>query len=331
MSHEIPRDEQVVRTIPPRVMTLIRLAIGGIVIVAVVRAGSRAAQELDHASLDWSQVRWRWLCIAGALYAASQIPQAAYWHRTLAAMGVRVRFTTALRGFVAGQLGKYVPGKLMVVIIRSGLLQLPGSQASRAVSSVFVETFTFMAVGAFLAGMGGCVFFRREWVLQLTSLAVMALMVLLTSPMLIRFLIRWMPQTAAMADADADRGGITYGLIATGWMTSLAAWTLSTASLCATLYALPVGSDNSFPWAWDAPFRLGTSLAAAVVLGFASMLPGGLGAREYVLDRLLVPTLGELHAITVTLLLRVVWLLTEVLTSTILYLNYVRRGSGRPR
>ena len=81
-------------------------------------------------------------------------------------------------------------------------------------------------------------------------------------------------------------------------------------------------AGGSQAWDWEMPIRLGTSLAAAVVLGFASMLPGGLGAREYVLDRLMVPMLGEFRALTVTVLLRAVWLLTEVVASSILYLYH---------
>ena len=144
------------------------------------------ARNCNDASFDWTQVRWHWLFIAAVLYAASQVPMAAYWRRILAAWDVHVRCGTALRGFVAGQLGKYVPGKLMVAIIRSSMLQLPMPLVPRAISSVFVETFTYMAVGGFLAGLGGLVlFFRREWALQLVSLGVMALMVLLTNPTLI--------------------------------------------------------------------------------------------------------------------------------------------------
>lgn len=318
------------RSLPRYWITLARLAVAAVVCAAVIRAVLHARQDLTRASFDWTQVRWPWLVSAGLLYAASQVPMTAYWRQVLAALGITVRFGTALRGYVAGQLGKYVPGKLMVVVIRSSLLQLPMAVAQRAVSSVFIETFTYMAVGAFLAGMGGFLFFRQEWVLQVFSLNIMIAMVLLTSPKLIQWLIRRFLDRSG--DATAGPGlAVDYSLVMAGWGASLVAWMLATASLCATLCALPpaVAGQSAIQWTWDLPLRLGTSLAAAVVLGFASLLPGGLGAREYVLDRLLVPMLGEFHALTVTVLLRVIWLLTELVASTILCLRPGKRIQTR--
>ena len=55
------------------------------------------------------------------------------------------------RAYYVGHLGKYVPGKALVVIIRTGLISGPRVDTTVAAVSIFIETLTMMAVGAFLA------------------------------------------------------------------------------------------------------------------------------------------------------------------------------------
>ena len=58
----------------------------------------------------------------------------------------------------------------------------------------------------------------------------------------------------------------------------------------------------------------------AVVAGFASMIPGGLFAREAAFTGLLGPLLGgDAQALVVAAALRLVWVLAELLISAILY------------
>ena len=48
--------------------------------------------------------------------------------RTLRVLGQSVSLPLALRAYYIGQLGKYVPGKALVVILRAGLVRGPGSR-----------------------------------------------------------------------------------------------------------------------------------------------------------------------------------------------------------
>ena len=50
-----------------------------------------------------------------------------------------------------------------------------------------------------------------------------------------------------------------------------------------------------------------------------NLLPGGLGVRELVLDELMVEPFGRVAAIVSAVLLRLVWLVTELIISGILY------------
>ena len=193
------------------------------------------------------------------------------------------------------------------------------------VSSVFVETFTYMAAGAFAAALGIVCLYREERTLQIAALLAMVGMMACTWPPLLRMGAgrARCESTGIAGNLDVSRS-IRSALIAKGWAASLVSWLLSALSLFATLRSLPM----PVPVTLDATTiaRLATSLCAAVVAGFISMVPGGLLAREYVLDRLLVPHFGEVYALVAAILLRTVWLLTELIGSTILYVAGRRSG-----
>jgi uncharacterized membrane protein YbhN (UPF0104 family) len=297
-------------------LSIAKMVIVVLVVYGILRAMRSAWAEFDESPVSLRDLRWRWLVLAATLYAAAQVPMAWYWQQLLGACHIVVGFTRCLRAFIYGHLGKYVPGKFMVVIIRSGLLGLSSRQVPLAVSSVFVETFTYMAAGAFAAAVGIAFLYRGETRLQVAAFAVMFLMMVGTWPPLLRWALdrahRW--RIASNLDLVPS---VNTALIAKGWAASLITWLLNALSLFATLSALPM--PDPLPLDGMTVARLMTSLCAAVVAGFVSMVPGGLLAREYVLDRLLVPHFGEVYALLAAVLLRIVWLLTEVIGSTILY------------
>ena len=77
----------------------------------------------------------------------------------------------------------------------------------------------------------------------------------------------------------------------------------------------------------DAADRLGlapvviASVALATVAGFVvAVLPGGLGVREGVLMSALAPALGSDHAVVAALLLRLVWVVAELVPRRLLSL-----------
>ena len=59
--------------------------------------------------------------------------------------------------------------------------------------------------------------------------------------------------------------------------------------------------------------------ALAVVAGFLSLIPAGAGVREFVIMTLLAADFGAVAAVASAILLRVVWMVSEVLLSGILY------------
>jgi uncharacterized membrane protein YbhN (UPF0104 family) len=120
---------------------------------------------------------------------------------------------------------------------------------------------------------------------------------------------------ASAAEISARLDGINVRLLAAGWVSASICWVLLGGSLWATLTAL--GAEGVTPIE-DLP-RLIAVVAFAVVGGFLLMLPGGLGARDLALMLLLAPVYGKANSLVAAVLLRLVWLVTEVAVCGILY------------
>ncbi len=60
----------------------------------------------------------------------------------------------ALRAYLVSHLGKYVPGKAMVVVMRAGMSVPFGARGATAAIATFYETLVMMASGGLLAALG---------------------------------------------------------------------------------------------------------------------------------------------------------------------------------
>jgi hypothetical protein len=219
-------------------------------------------------------------------------------------------------------LGKYVPGKAMVVVLRAGMVRGPNVDTTVAALCVFIETLTMMAVGGFLGSM--------YLIAHMTSIGHVAIMLpiaiglmlatgLPTLPPIFRSVVRWLRVAKAKADINHLLQRLDYHVMACGWAANLIAWPLMGLSLWATLRAMP-GTHDALASPLATLPLLTAAIALAVVAGFASMIPGGLGIRELVLNTLMVPIFGKLAIISV-IVLRLVWLVAELIVSGILYVG----------
>lgn len=297
-----------------RLLLVAKIIIFALVVWGLGKAIGDAYEEFGKSSVRWSRLSWSWLSASSLFFAAAQLPMAWFWQQLLRAMGIDVRYLAALRAFWLGHLGKYVPGKLLVVAIRTGMLNRPIGSTPLAVTSVFVETLTYMATGALLASLSLMAIYRDQWQMQLLcGLAVLGLGVFISPPVLRRIVQR------LSGDQDLTNASrqVDWRLLAEGIAASLVAWAFNILSLWAAINALPI--VDYVPFTSSTALRLTASLTVAVVAGFASLLPGGLGVREWVLDRLMFSEFGKAIAISSALVLRVVWLMTELLGSVILY------------
>jgi uncharacterized membrane protein YbhN (UPF0104 family) len=278
----------------------------------------RAVEDLQARQFSLADIHPGWLVLAGACYLVGLLPCWLFWHRTLHAMGQQPARMESLRAFYIGHLGKYFPGKALVVILRTGLIRSERCDTTVAAVSVFVETLTMMAVGAFVsAAILGTLFHEQVWLLLLA----VGLMVCAggpTLPPVFRRLVRLVGVRRANPDIDAALDGLDFRLMTYGWLTVGLGWGLLGFSLWAVLRAIPGTTDTAVSL-FDLPL-VTACVALAMVAGFLSLLPGGIAIREFVIMTLLAPPFGDGAAMISAILLRLLWLLAELLLAAILYL-----------
>jgi glycosyltransferase 2 family protein len=280
---------------------------------------------------DWSHIHFElgWLLLAGLAYALGWLPSVWFWRRMIKQVGGVVRFDDAARAYYCGHLGKYVPGKAAVLVIRSALLKDRGSPVSVSVLTATCETLMMMATGAAMA-----VFFlpwlvRPEqladwpawvrWIIATSWLPGLIVMMLcwMLSPIIASFLtllaVKFTPK--GMLGGET-RVSITPKLVIQGLAAFAGSWMLHGLSLGLTLRAV---SDRVTWTSW--PAWTG-GVAGATSAGFAALFaPGGLGVREGLLMAVLEnqPNVTDGQAVIVPLLLRAVWFLSEICLAAVLY------------
>ncbi len=296
-----------------------------IVVLVLVCVGVRGTvlKALDQLSQHEWHVHPTWLVAAGGLYAFGLMPMAWFWHRALASLGQPTPWAATLRAYFLGHLGKYVPGKAMAAILRIAAVRKWVPSMRIAIVSTMLETLTMMAVGAILAAALSIIVLRSKPELAALALVTAIAVGLPTLPPVARWLARigiarlQQPtddRSSNPTDIESNLRGINLRLLVEGWLAAGVCWFFLGLSLWATLRAIGVNISpiNDLP-------MLVAAVALAVVAGFISMLPGGLGVRDLALVQLLAESCGPANALVAAVLIRLVWLVSEVSVCVILY------------
>lgn len=275
---------------------------------------------------DKGQWTWRpaWMVISGGIYLLGLMPFGLFWFHVLRVLGQQARVGETLRAYYIGHLGKYLPGKAMVVVMRAGLIRSHRVDAGVAAASVFLETLTMMASGAFAAGAYLGIFQQGPFAAWSAAAGLLMLIALLpTMPPVFKRLLRLARIGKSNPRAAEKLEKLGYKTLLTGWLMSLLGWVLLGLSYWAALRAMGVAGVDPLG---HLP-RYVAGVALAVVAGFLLLiLPGGLGVREAFLAKLMLPyleTLRHQHANSTAwasaFLLRLVWTVSELIISGIMY------------
>lgn len=298
-----------------------KLALVILVLWAVRRTLTAAWNELIEGSgaLGW-ELRPGWLVVSGLLYVLGLLPAGIYWHRILRGLGQRVGLREALRAYYIGHLGKYVPGKVTVVVLRVSLIWSARPDVAVAAGSVFLETFTWLACGGFLAAVYLAVAHRTQPMLMAGAVGLAIGLGLPTVPWIFRRVVRLAAARylSPMGQQGLERLGPR--TLLTGWMCSALAWIMLGMSYWMVLRGMGFEAGLA-----ELP-RYVASVAMATLTGFVVIfIPGGLGIREAALAELMAPHLGglvakaALFAVASAAVLRLVWIVSELVISGILY------------
>jgi hypothetical protein len=308
----------------------LKLAIKAVLTVLVLAFVAR------HVIWTWRDLKGRgqslridgiWVGVAVTLYLAGLSAFGVYFWRIMGASATPTSFYPALRAYLVSHLGKYVPGKAMVVVMRAGLVVPYGARPATAAFSTLYETLVMMAGGSLVAALGfsiGSGPSARFPVPLFGGLKIEAPFAWLSLALGLMFLaVVWpgvFPRLAGLARVPLPNVGpdalprFSVGLLAEGLLWSFLGWVLLGLSQVAVIRAIaPVGLASS-EW----PLAI-ASVALATVAGFVvPIAPGGLGVREWVLWTALASAIDRDLAVVAALVLRMAWVVGEVLGALIL-------------
>ncbi len=261
-------------------------------------------------------LRPNWMALSGGLYIIALLPEGLFWHWALRALGQDVGLLETLRAYYIGHLGKYVPGKAIAIVVRTALIQSHRVDTSIAVASVFLETLTMMAVGAFIAVPVLALRFTNNPAIIAAAVAAAIIAGLPTLPPVFSRLARLLGVGRSSPAVARKLAGFDYPMLICGWMAMVFGWVVMGTSLWAMLCGLDFPANLAQSW-----YLYTAIVAMAVVVGFAVVIfPAGFGTREAVFTLLLGPLVGgDDMALIVAVALRLTWLLAELLISAILY------------
>ncbi|HEV3121494.1 MAG TPA: hypothetical protein VGY53_06310, partial [Isosphaeraceae bacterium] len=132
-------------------------ALKAIVAVVVLYAVAR------HVMRTWADLQSQgrvlhvepvWIAASVALYLLGLCLFGVFFWRILRCSATPIGLAPALRAYVISHLGKYVPGKAMVVVMRAGLVVPQGARMATAAFATLYETLVMMAAGGLMAAVG---------------------------------------------------------------------------------------------------------------------------------------------------------------------------------
>ncbi len=296
-----------------------------LVVVAAVSFAAKGSiiawnQQSSANRVALGDIRWAWLAVSALTYAVSLVPASLVLRRALAALHQPIALPLVVAAQLVGHLGKYVPGKAMVIVLRASILSRGHVKVSlkHSALAVIIETLNLIAVGAILALLLVVILETPEWIKWTSGLMAAGAAVGTLPPVLRFFLSRGLP---ARADG-APRLDWTADDLAAAWLWCTLSWLFTGLSMTAVVLALtPIQPDQSL-----VSLALICSAASmlAFVAGFASLLPGGAGVREMVLATLLTPVIGPGLSLLAAVVARMVQLIVESLLAAAVWITLLR-------
>ncbi len=263
-----------------------------------------------------------WLVLSGLLYVVSLLPSAVFWQRVCVQADQNVGLGEGIRAYYISVLGKYVPGKWMVILLRRILLRGEKVEHTVVAASIFFETFTTLAVGAAVSAVLLAIWHPNRLLLIAAAVGATLLMGVPTVPICFRYLLRVLGVGKLNPTVGEKFSRIGWGTMLSGWAALSIAWLLQGMSLWATLRAMGAAHGGPF----DELSLHTAAVALATVAGFISQIPGGLVVREWISSELLEGEYGPSVALVSTIIFRLVLLVSELVISIILYAVGWRRS-----
>jgi uncharacterized membrane protein YbhN (UPF0104 family) len=228
------------------------------------------------------------------------------WRQSLAELGSGVRVLAAAKIYLVGQLGKYVPGSFWAFVIQMELAQRVGAPRPRALAASIVAFCINLVTGL---GVGILVvpsYADGEWWRYFVVCAFTVVVAAALSPPILTRLIDF--GLRMIRRPQLERPVNWHGILA-GAAWSVAGWLLYGLSVWVVAVGAGAPAGESLLLCLG-----GTALAMnAGVLVFIA--PSGIGVREAVLVAALSPVLDSGEALSVALVVRLVFTLADLIAA----------------
>lgn len=294
---------------------------------------------------------WKYLVAAGVISQLSWLPSTWFWQKLIELLGEsKPHRYSLIRAYFCGSLGKYIPGKAAVILIRSALLQKQGVSFVRASIASMVEAGAVMVVGCVVTvafaltviPVEALPVWARESVSRdatsWSSLLVAVALLILAMPVVavpsnwifgkITRIVQKRARTQTSLRVDQQElsgegnqnqqaeGLLTWKFLSIASLMFAMAWGGHGFSLLLVLRSMDSGMISIDNW------TIATSAAAAgTSIGFfAVFAPGGLAVREGLIITMLAPSTGGPIAVAAAGIYRLVSLAAECLAALVLYL-----------
>lgn len=261
---------------------------------------------------DWHEVSrnqlhidWRFAFLTILCFAGSMMTNTLVWRWLAWRMGDRHRTLPLLGAYLFSQMGKYIPGKIMLLLMRVERAGRVGMEKKTVVVSTLIENAMYMVSGGVTALLTLAFFLiHRPAFLVAVLIPLMVLIVIFHPRIFYRIVNKTlikMNQAPVEPSEQLRKRDLSLSVAM-----FLPVWVFGGVGLWAatrTVTMIPVDAMASLPGAF----------ALSVTGGMASFLPGGLGVAEGIKSLFLDPIVGPKAALLAVAVQRMAQIIVEVI------------------
>ena len=282
---------------------------------------------------DWAQVKGASISVSPfpfifgtAVFAFSYFIQIGAWYLITLRLGIALSFSETLENWFTSQLGKYLPGKVWLVLGRFYFYESKGKSKKMITIALYLETVMLIVTGALI--FFAALFFLKEtrfvrerdlwWTFVLFALVLLSL-----HPWFLRRLSNWI-----LTRFKREPISLPISYPDTLWilLICLLSWVVGGTGFYFFIHAI-------YPIAFQHLLFLTGSLAISSTIGLIALFaPGGLGVREGALAYLLSFLVPGSVAVILSVLTRIWMTFIETgLIGMIYLIGKYRKGFGKNR
>jgi uncharacterized membrane protein YbhN (UPF0104 family) len=271
---------------------------------------------------NWGEVKWTgfsfdliFLLLGTLIFAGSYFIQIGAWFLITRKLGIALPFMETLESWLYSQLGKYLPGKVWLLLGRFYLYESKGKSKKAISIALYFEVATVM-IAAVLVFLAGLIFLRwtrpfqagraLEWLILPVFFILISL-----HPRVLEKMVNWI---LVRLKREPISLSISYRDILWILVICILAWVVGGGGFYLFVTSL-------FPVPANHVLFLTASLAISSTLGLIALFaPGGLGIREGVLVYLLSALMPGSIAVIVSVLTRIWMTVIEMILIGVVYL-----------